>query len=445
MLRIVQQSNSAAAKSYYSRSDYLSEGQELVGNWGGKGAVRLGLTGQASKEAFDSLCDNLHPKTGERLTARTKQERTTGYDFTFSVPKSVSLLYGLTEDKALLDAFRESVDETMRDVEAQMKTRIRSKGQVAERITGNGVWATFYHFTSRPVDGVPDPQMHAHAFTFNSTYDEHENRWKAGQFRDLKRDAPYFQAAFRARLANRLQALGYAIERTKEDDFEISGFSKDVLKRFSRRTAKIEKIAEEKGITDPDKKAALGKSTREKKNDTLSWQQLRDEWRTRLNDAEQSSIGAIHSRRSGPIVTEHADRLAVDYAMRHCFERNSVVPESELRAEALRRGLGQITLDGVEKEFARRKLIVREVDGRRWATSPEVLGQERRLAAIARDGRGTAPALGGFDRKFSRDWLTAQQKQAVRHIWESPDKVMLIRGAAGVGKNNPPQGGGRGN
>ncbi len=38
-----------------------------------------------------------------------------------------------------------------------------------------------------------------------------------------------------------------------------------MLKRFSRRTALIEKVAEEKGITDPDRKAELGAETREKK------------------------------------------------------------------------------------------------------------------------------------------------------------------------------------
>ena len=72
------------------------------------------------------------------------------------------------------------------------------------------VWAEFIHPTSAPVDGIPDPQLHLHAFVFNTTWDGEESRWKAGQFRELKRDAPYFQAAFRVRLANRLQDLGLA-------------------------------------------------------------------------------------------------------------------------------------------------------------------------------------------------------------------------------------------
>ena len=152
------------------------------------------------------------------------------------------------------------------------------------------VWAEFIHTTSRPVDGLPDPQLHAHVFVFNTTWDEEEHRWKAGQFRELKRDAPYFQAAFRVRLANRLQDLGFGVER-KRDDFEIAGIPADVLKRFSRRTALIEKVAEEKGITDPDRKAELGAETREKKGTALSWESLRKEWNARLTDRGAQCAG----------------------------------------------------------------------------------------------------------------------------------------------------------
>ena len=212
MLRITQQNSAPDAKRYYTTADYYSEGQEIVGLWGGKGAKRLGLEGTVDRFSFERLCDNLDPRTGEPLTARTRSERTVGYDFTFSVPKSVSLLYALSGDQDILEAFRAAVDETMREAEAEMKTRVRMEGQDSDRTTGNMVWAEFIHSTSRPVDSLPDPQLHAHVFAFNTTWDGEEQRWKAGQFRELKRDAPYFQAGFRVRLAGKLQGLGFGVE-----------------------------------------------------------------------------------------------------------------------------------------------------------------------------------------------------------------------------------------
>src|SRR5438105_12884882 len=147
MIRITQQDSAKGAKSYYTKADYLSEGQEIVGSWGGKGASRLGLEGTVDQFSFEALCDNLDPRTGKPLTVRTRTERTVGYDFTFSVPKSVSLLYAMSGDQDILSAFRASVDETMREMEAEMKTRVRKKAADFDRTTGKMVWEEFIHTT----------------------------------------------------------------------------------------------------------------------------------------------------------------------------------------------------------------------------------------------------------------------------------------------------------
>jgi conjugative relaxase-like TrwC/TraI family protein len=433
MIRVSQQNSAAGAKRYYATADYYSEGQELVGSWGGKGADRLGLSGVVDKDSFERLCDNLHPQTGESLTVRTRTERTVGYDFTFSVPKSVSLLYAMNGDRDILGAFRSSVDETMREMEAEMKTRVRKDHQDTNRTTGNMVWAEFVHTTSRPVDGVPDPQLHAHVFAFNTTWDGEEERWKAGQFRELKRDAPYFQAAFRVRLANKLQDLGFGVER-KRDDFEIAGIRSDVLKRFSRRTALIETLAEEKGITDPDRKAELGAESREKKVPALAWESLHKEWDSRLTGDERKELAAVHRRErifSRPPCNESQ---VVDHAIAHSFVRDAVLPERKLVTEALKRGLGSVTVEGVARTMQQRPLIRSEVDGVAMATTREMLAMESRLIDFARVGRGKSRPLGDPDRPCSRDWFNEGQKAAVRHVLGSRDRVILIRGVAGTGK-----------
>jgi conjugative relaxase-like TrwC/TraI family protein len=432
MLRITQQSSADAAKQYYTSADYYSEGQEIVGRWGGKGASLLGLEGKVSQRAFNALCENRNPRTGEQLTPRTKDDRTIGYDFTWSVPKSVSLLYAMTEDAAVLDAFRASVHETMRDIEAEMKVRVRKNGRNEERVTGNLAYAEFVHFTSRPVEGVPDPQLHAHCFVFNATHDAEEGEWKAGQFRDLKRDSPYWQAAFRARLASRLQELGYAIER-KRDDFEFVGIGAAAIRKFSRRTDKIEELARERGIEDPEEKAKLGGLTRERKDKSLSRNELRAEWDNRLTPEERQAILAV-SERQGTGLPEQRDAAAVDFAVRHEFAKEAVVPEKKLLAAALKHGLGSVTVEGVRREYEQLPLLVEEQGGRRVVTTGQVLEEEERLADFARDGRGTCRPLGEPGRPIQRDWLNVGQRRAVKHVLTSRDRVVLIRGAAGTGK-----------
>jgi conjugative relaxase-like TrwC/TraI family protein len=356
-----------------------------------------------------------------------------GYDFTFSVPKSVSLLYAMSGDQDILGAFRSAVDDTMRAMEAEMKTRVRMGGQDSNRLTGNMAWAEFIHTTSRPVDGLPDPQLHAHVFVFNTTWDDKEDRWKAGQFRELKRDAPYFQAAFRVRLAEKLQDLGFGIAR-KRDDFEIAGIPADVLKRFSRRTALIEKLAAELGISDPDRKGELGAETREKKGKALSWDALRKEWNARLGEDERDGLARVHRRDVTASKPQPGHEQAVEYAIDHSFTREAAIPERKLLTEALKRGIGEVTVESATRELQARPLIRREVAGRAMVTTNEMLSLESRMIDFARQGRGRCRPLGDPERPCSREWFNEGQKAAVRHILGSRDRVMIIRGAAGTGK-----------
>lgn len=437
VLRINQNLSAAGAKGYYTTADYYGEGQELVGRWRGEAARRLGLSGQVAQAEWDALCDNRDPRAGETLTQRQKTQRRVGYDFNFHAPKSLSLLHAVTQDERLLDAFREAVDNTMRDMEAEMQTRVRRDGQNVDRTTGNMVWGEFVHLTARPVDGVPDPHLHAHCFVFNTTWDGTEERWKAGQFAGIKRDAPYFEALFHSRLARRVEELGLRVERTRER-WELACIPKTAIDRFSRRTARIEAKAKELGITEPGVKGELGATTRERKRADLPMDELRREWESRLSPEEREAVAKSAGMLGGEAIAEdhRATEVAVERAVDHCFERSAVVPERRVLARALRQAVGVGSPDQVKRVVATQGLLWANRDGERLATTRAVLEEEQRMIEFAKRGRGACRPLVTESHAFKRQWLNAGQRAAVEHVLEARDRVVVVRGAAGVGKTS---------
>ena len=110
------------------------------------------------------------------------------------------------------------------------------------------------------------------------------------------------------------------------------------------------------------------------------------------------------------------------------------MPERKLVTEALKRGIGAVTVKGVTQEMSKRPLIRSDVTGRPMATTEEMLALESRLIDFARQGRGRCRPLGDPQRPCSRNWFNDGQKAAVRHVLGSRDRVMIIRGVAGTGK-----------
>jgi conjugative relaxase-like TrwC/TraI family protein len=439
MLRITPNSSAGGAKSYYteslSRGDYYSQGQEIVGRWGGKGAERIGLHGTVDKHAFDALCDNRNPTTGKSLTARTKSHRRVGYDFNFHAPKSVSVIHALTGDARILDAFQKAVADTMRELEQDAAVRVRKGGSDGQRTTGELVWAEFTHFTARPVDGIPDPHLHSHNFVFNATWDQVEGIWKAAQLGDVKRDASYYEAAFHARFAGSLAAEGYAVERTKKG-WEISGVPASVIQKYSRRTLEIEELAQKKGITSVEEKARLGAQSRAHKREDLTIPELRELWALRLDTRERAALDrAARADAAPPLTPPVTPKAALDFAAAHAYERASVVSEKTLMATALRQGVGNVSVEDIHREVRRDDVLTKEVEGQRLTTTRAVLHEERELLAFCREGRGTCRPLVPRDAlEFRRDDLTTGQQNAVRHVVHSYDRVVALRGAAGTGK-----------
>jgi TrwC relaxase len=170
MLTTMQIMSAAGVVAYFGRELSTSEYYTAEhGVWYGKGAERLGLSSDLTKEDFVAIANNRIPQSGKRLTARTNDTRThivwerdeetqsrvpkekavnnrrVCVDFTFSVPKSVSMYLAKTKDEEVEKLIHEALRETMDDMEVAIQTRVRIGGADHDRTTGNAIWAKCIH------------------------------------------------------------------------------------------------------------------------------------------------------------------------------------------------------------------------------------------------------------------------------------------------------------
>lgn len=440
MIRMFQSKTSGHAKSYFrdalSKADYYIEDQELNGTLNGRIAKQLGMEGQfVDKKRFEQLCDNINPKDGGSLTPRTVKDRRVGYDISFHCPKSVSIFHALSDNDMALNIFKDSVSETMVEIETDIQTRIRTQNQYDDRDTGKMIWADFIHQTARPVDGhPPDPHLHCHCFTFNVTYDEVEAKYKAGQFHNIKRDMPYYQARFQKRLADKFSNMGYGIRKTK-NGFELATIPQKAIEHFSKRTNVIGQVAKEKGITNPKELDELGAKTRAKKQKNRSMPELQEAWRNQLVEA------GIDKKTKSEIKTTDLSLTplkTINYAIDHSFSRSSVKRERQILAEGYKHTIDNkdVSLDSIDKALSNDKRIFQiEVGSQTLCTTALVLQEERSMVQYARSGMGKfRPYQPSFNPNSKFKNLGEEQQTALKHVLTSQDQLTMIKGGAGTGK-----------
>ena len=362
------------------------------------------------------------------------------------MPKSLSALYVATGDERLVDMIRLSVRQTMASVEDAMMARVRTGGRSFDRPTRNFAWAEFVHFTTRPVEArdeadmpavTPDPNIHVHAVVPSETWDDVEGKWKALQLEAYGKGKdwslrPRFQAEFYSRLAENLRGIGYRTRRTGLA-FEIDGVPERVNQEFSRRREAIDALARELGIATPQGRAVIARTSRRRKDRHIDWEELHASWLRRIRPDEMDAMQRVCQDSLEADAPELADAPAVDWALAHLLSRSSVVSERDLAVQAMLRGLGTATADGILGEVGSRNLIRAEVDGLPMISTPEVLAEEIAVLDFARERRSKLKPLAGR-RMFQDARLSAEQRQAVRHVWNSRDPITLIRGKAGTGK-----------
>lgn len=408
----------------------------------GKLAQNLGLKGKEVTEAnFSDLVSNINPNTKGKLTQRNAPNRRAGFDLTLSAIKDISVLYELTGDEELIKAHRYANQKAMEVAESLIQTQENTATERHSINTGNAIYATFEHRTTRPVpmkkNGntyyVAQPQVHSHNFFINATHNVEKNRVQAAEMYQLFYLAPYIQEVYHAHVSHRLAQIGYQVEKTAER-YAIKGISRDIIKRFSERTNQIEKIAKEKGITGAAK-AELGAKTRISKSKSVSEEQLYDFWKDSLTNTEFQTLKNLKGKYSGTtqkITIKEAVQLALD----HFLERNSVAIEKRVLAHALTLSYGQFLPDNVQSELNRRNNIVRsDIDGISYITTREMITAENKMIHLATIGKGRFIPLNP-DHQIRQDFLNDPQRSAVKELLSSRDQVQIFKGSAGTGKSS---------
>lgn len=438
MLSPKTQTNLRNAKSYFAEhlsiGDYYGENARVQGEWLGKGAVKLGLSGIVGAHEFLALCENKHPKTRERLTRRYDAVRRVFYDFTFSPPKSVSVAALVAADKRIALAHTKAVSMALSELEGFASARLRSRSRNSDRRTGNIIAALFQHETSRALD----PHLHTHCIIFNATYDNEEDRWKALQNYEMLSAQKYAENTYYHELARSLREFGYTVVNKKRGDFEIAEIAPEICDRFSKRHHEIDEKTRAFLDSHPEKHTGDEKSIRKyiahkeraPKTHESDSGKLRFFWRDQLSVEELESLQTLSRVRE--TATDLSAREAVTWAERHLFERRSVVHEHELWRHALEAARGSaMSLDDIKGETASREYLR---SGEDKVAHRDVLAREWEIVQAARDGIGTHAPLAPRASNENRQ-LTPEQSRALDSILWSTNFITLFRGGAGTGKS----------
>lgn len=182
-------------------------------------------------------------------TAAGMRRAVAGFDLTFSVPKSVSVLWGVADAVAqerIVAAHHAAIADVValfeREVAATRAGISDADGAVAQ-VDVAGVAAVAYdHFDSR----AGDPQLHTHVVIANKVLTVMDGRWRSLDGRPVFASRTGLAAHYDALLADRLSRdLGIEWElRQRGPDrnprWEIAGVTDDLITEFSSRMREIE-------------------------------------------------------------------------------------------------------------------------------------------------------------------------------------------------------------
>ncbi|HHZ6708331.1 TPA: MobF family relaxase, partial [Escherichia coli] len=226
---------------YYSHEDNYYASGSLESRWMGEGAEKLGLKGEVANADMDAVRQGKLPDGSDlsRMVNGVNKHRS-GYDLTFSAPKSVSVMALVGEDRRFIEAHNRAVAVVMQEVEKLVSARITEDGKTETVLTGNMVAALYNHDTSRDLD----PQLHTHALVFNATFADEkwrslasDTRMKTGFSENLYATKITLGNLYRSALREDVESMGFeTVAAGKNGLWELKDVPVDV---FSSRSQTI--------------------------------------------------------------------------------------------------------------------------------------------------------------------------------------------------------------
>lgn len=230
---------------------YLGVG-EAPGRWHGRGLEPLGLERGAAvtEQQLEAMfARGIHPDNGDRLGRAWRTDGVTGYDLTFSTPKSVSALWALGSEEvaaASMAAHRAAVKAGLAYLDTHAAWSRRGTDGVEQVATEGLTVALFDHRTSRELD----PQLHTHALVLNKVQCV-DGTWRTLDGKEMFDHKKSAGMIYHAALRNEMrQRLGVEIEPVSKDgQADVRGVPAELLGLWSKRSRAIDaeagpKIAE---------------------------------------------------------------------------------------------------------------------------------------------------------------------------------------------------------
>jgi conjugative relaxase-like TrwC/TraI family protein len=432
--------------------------RENAGTWHGLAADELGLTGTVRRADLLRVWEGRDPRTGEIVVSRgSTGEHVAGVDVTFSAPKSVSVLWALSDPTARSDV--EAVHDqatliALRHIERNVplvRRRLSEEDVVHEQAAGI-IAARFRHHTSRLTEDqyargeVPDPQLHDHVVIANMAKRAGDGRWVAIDSRELFRVAAEGGAIYRAELAHRLQHLGYQIRREGRY-FEVEGISPRLRQVFSARSeevgAAVRRFIQEYGRppTIAERKALTVLSRQVKGADHAP---AFEQWARRA-DASGGAQIPTPGAPERPAIDRHAAlaeviaELTEPESPTFLNREHAAIDGRTFRAAVAE--AAQARLPGTDFDWLLRRVQlapeIQQLGGDHWAArviveaEQEVIATAQRKAVTAQAPPAEAVAAAVAGAKVS---LSAEQRAAVDQLAHSSFGLLTAQAGAGKGE-----------